>query len=779
MSLSPDDDRLLLTKPRSSNNENELEAAIKDSTSDLPLGKSLYLLVHVHGHVFDKAMTTIRQATPAELTVHSIESPTVRAILSIENYLTSGKDTSQSFKHVYDSLKEKFIKRSKNNAANEQAMRIIGYLVLYSKHQEAGQQYICNELSSSDKRCQLAAVILIQFLLSHYMSSENSHNDLASLFIPLLVDISEKYGDTTTLLACSSCDLALQLSRYVALHLNSVAEPTSKIIEIQETSNDTISIHQIQKAWEHADTMLYRLEKWIKSTGKLETASFKELHSFLRYANENIKHKDKQAEIITAWDLISTWLTPKMIVSEKPLTVKKQKSVLSFESAQTMPLLSSIKILILVILQRDRLVELYGPDRSSIVFTTEEEETKYLIQKEYKTMLQSYPLGNIGNHFIVQLVTQLPFLCTTDDIQSTDLIQQILNNVEYKKETEAWLIPLLMKQPESSICNLLWNILEQNDKSTSSFELLKSIISQGSPDIIDLVENNLLSVIKNSDKACELLIQCMDYLHLPSLIQKLMPRIVTEDQREKMVYIALISKALLHPSWNNNSILFHIDLVREFQLLKHFTKPNKPDFLDLTPHNITTRKHNLVESDIIYSDEEIKKMSTYLIAPIQLWSTKVDENLLKSALIQLVRKSYGLPGDHVCIDAWRNLSHAFSNNHDLIWGVMQECIAIMQSHTISHTLADDIMKVTPMLILQTIPEQSFDMVSLPKSYVNLLSKKFEMLAIDLQTIKVSSNNSNTGISIQLMDELLIRCFHEDWKPLAQFATTLISKIFCN
>lgn len=73
-------------------------------------------------------------------------------------------------------------------------MRIIGYLALYSKHQSIVQQYICKELSSSDKRSQLAAVVLIQFLFSYAISSEDFHNDLASLFIPPLVQISEKYG---------------------------------------------------------------------------------------------------------------------------------------------------------------------------------------------------------------------------------------------------------------------------------------------------------------------------------------------------------------------------------------------------------------------------------------------------------------------------------------------------------------------------------------------------------------------------------------------------------
>lgn len=68
--------------------------------------------------------------------------------------------------------------------------------------------------------------------------------------------------------------------------------------------------------------------------------------------------------------------------------MKKQKSILTFETAQPMPLLSNIKILILIILQKGRFVELYGPNRSSIVFTTEEEEIKELFQKEYKTMVK-------------------------------------------------------------------------------------------------------------------------------------------------------------------------------------------------------------------------------------------------------------------------------------------------------------------------------------------------------------------------------------------------------
>lgn len=53
--------------------ENELETIIKESTSDLPLGKALNLLLNIHARVFDKAITTVRESTPAELAIQSIE----------------------------------------------------------------------------------------------------------------------------------------------------------------------------------------------------------------------------------------------------------------------------------------------------------------------------------------------------------------------------------------------------------------------------------------------------------------------------------------------------------------------------------------------------------------------------------------------------------------------------------------------------------------------------------------------------------------------------------
>ena len=158
-------------------------------------------------------------------------------------------------------------------------MRIIGYFVLYSKNRKLVQQYISQLLYDADKRSQLAAVMLLQFLFTNYISAQDIYSDLSALFIPPLTSVSQKYAysilqipfiqlhysyfskfrDTPTLLACSSCDLALQFSRYIALHLNNTDSTTAPITELNDTSN--LEYSQISKAWKYADTLLYIMEK--------------------------------------------------------------------------------------------------------------------------------------------------------------------------------------------------------------------------------------------------------------------------------------------------------------------------------------------------------------------------------------------------------------------------------------------------------------------------------------------------------------------------------------
>lgn len=73
-------------------------------------------------------------------------------------------------------------------------MRIIGYFMLYSKHQKIVQQYILQELCGANKRSQLAAVVLLQFLFTNYISTQDMYSDSSALFISPLTQISQKYA---------------------------------------------------------------------------------------------------------------------------------------------------------------------------------------------------------------------------------------------------------------------------------------------------------------------------------------------------------------------------------------------------------------------------------------------------------------------------------------------------------------------------------------------------------------------------------------------------------
>lgn len=62
----------------------ELEKSLEESTSDLALNKALHLLLHVHGHVFDKAVTSITQVnSQAELLIKKTECKTFLSLLLV------------------------------------------------------------------------------------------------------------------------------------------------------------------------------------------------------------------------------------------------------------------------------------------------------------------------------------------------------------------------------------------------------------------------------------------------------------------------------------------------------------------------------------------------------------------------------------------------------------------------------------------------------------------------------------------------------------------------
>lgn len=93
--------------------------------------------------------------------------------------------------------------------------------------------------------------------------------------------------------------------------------------------------------------------------------------------------------MIDVWDLVITHLTPKSILSRKPLSIKNQKAILLFKADinQHIPsLMPTLKVVLITLLKQNRLVELYGNTSATVILTAEEEEIKRLFVAQYNLM---------------------------------------------------------------------------------------------------------------------------------------------------------------------------------------------------------------------------------------------------------------------------------------------------------------------------------------------------------------------------------------------------------
>lgn len=197
----------------------------------------------------------------------------------------------------------------------------------------------------------------------------------------------------------------------------------------------------------------------------MELESYKELH---RYINDS--HLDDPKAFNSTWDILLSFLTPKKILSTKPLTLKKQEEVI-----QSFPDLSAnLKMVILALLQKGQWVENYGKD--IVVTSTEDIRLKSSLATMCRNMNYTLP----GGHLIPVLVTQLPYLCTWDHIQDAEVVQATLDRITSSYES---FVPMVLNQPETSVCHLLLHIIQQNNRAASSFEFMSFLISN-TPDQI-------------------------------------------------------------------------------------------------------------------------------------------------------------------------------------------------------------------------------------------------------------------------------------------------------
>jgi hypothetical protein len=141
-------------------------------------------------------------------------------------------------------------------------MRIIGYFVLHSRsHHQQARQYLVKQLAMlDDKRSQLAAVVVLQFLFNQYIAS-STNNQVCRVVLDDLVALVSARSSSPTLLPCSACTLALQMLQHIITHPES--DSTVEATKIIEITDNKPTQHPLLKPFiqNNMSTLLDVLEK--------------------------------------------------------------------------------------------------------------------------------------------------------------------------------------------------------------------------------------------------------------------------------------------------------------------------------------------------------------------------------------------------------------------------------------------------------------------------------------------------------------------------------------
>lgn len=168
---------------------------------------------------------------------------------------------------MYRPLKEKILKRGSQQ--NESSMRLVSYLALYSEETAAAVQACLRaelEPNLSDKRSQLACVLVLQFLSTHcfYQQSTKQYISFAMSVVPPLLDIADKQ-DRPTLLTCSAVEVAIQLVSYAMKPPPAMSKDnkpsTSKIEMVEEVISDLNFNNPICQALHKIIVLLTKVRK--------------------------------------------------------------------------------------------------------------------------------------------------------------------------------------------------------------------------------------------------------------------------------------------------------------------------------------------------------------------------------------------------------------------------------------------------------------------------------------------------------------------------------------
>ncbi|KAG1456310.1 hypothetical protein G6F56_006856 [Rhizopus delemar] len=236
------------------------------------------------------------------------------------------------------------------------------------------RDFIYQQLINENKKDQLASVVLLQFLYNKYIK-QSEHVDLVSNLVPLLVKISEKYGEAPTLLSCSACELAMAGCGYMLDH----RDEDKVIVQIEPVNIENITQHLIQ--------LLNIVQKWHTSKDELSIIAYNEITMLMSAHMEPL-----------ALQLITTHLTPKLVLSNTPFSLQRLDSILCFQANKQSPLLSKTKLILILVLQSGY----FGIYRDKEL-SKESEEIKCKFSEEFEQ-------ANTKNSILERLFIHLPFL---------------------------------------------------------------------------------------------------------------------------------------------------------------------------------------------------------------------------------------------------------------------------------------------------------------------------------------------------------------------------------
>ncbi|CAO3615479.1 unnamed protein product [Cunninghamella echinulata] len=789
--------------------------------SYLPVGKALHLLLQVKLRVLITAIDIWKKRK--DISTQN-NSPIIKALFSLDNYIKKIKDTDNdldsALQLIYSPLKEKILK-SKKNESQENIYQLLRGLLFYSDYNEQYQTLIKRELQHNDKRNNLAASLLFSFITKQIITPSSSsslsfiNNDsisidiknqlnILTLFIPDLFRILEQYSDTPTLLVCTTYDTLLSLTSIMIVsffkeesksdtnHNHNDNKSNSTLITIIDDNNglDKQYIKQIQDTWIYIIKLLDLAKNWQPSRDMITLCAWNELDIFMKTCQsiliDDSSKEEEYLQVAISWYWLSNNLQSTQLLSKKQ---KKVNSILHLKNKQLNDHLSNyLKFLLLALLQKGEWL--------SLVNTKQKEESDddsiERIKTLCKSMIENYPITkpwqSINQLFLPFIYGFIPTFSASCNVIPTpiilsicqfpwsDAIYQSSSPLEHHDATlVSNIIHCFISNPQASFSTLIALIepilITTDNESTVFFYLeimhglLAYIITNWKdPSIIcELLAYDLLRCVCHSNKCCEMIIQCMPFIHLANLIRTLMNKLTqTKDERSNQVTKGLIAKALLVDHWSDDSVLLYIDLIRDYlQYPQDLPFEYKPNIMkSSSPKDIYSNMN---------TKKEMKKMNLSeneemeLLWPIQLWSSRANEKSLEKTISLLVEKFYDAPNESIFIRTWQMLTLAMINHEHLILIVLEKCTQLLESQNrlygnqFYEMIQDNAMiyiLLVPLLILRIFPEKVYNNVKLTSV---VIEKWKDTWPIPIQQMKMTQNwDSTTGIYVRLANALLFR-----------------------